>query len=530
MAYRVLYREWRPQDFLSLVGQEHISTTLQNAILKGRIAHAYLFTGPRGTGKTSTAKILAKAVNCEALSNGEPCNQCINCKTINEGRSLDVIEIDAASNRGIDEIRDLRERVSFVPTQGKYKVYIIDEVHMLTTEAFNALLKTLEEPPGHVLFILATTEPQRIPATILSRCQRFDFRKISPVEIERRLQEILAALGLTADEAVLDLIIRKADGGLRDAISILDQCISFSNERITIETAYEVLGLVKNEALAALTQAYIENDAPGLLIQVNGMLKEGIEPGQITKDYLEYLRNMILVMVCGTDSTLLIGNAAEKEILLRQAKALGINWLSNTAAVLAKTDSEGRWRQNMRIVLETTLLGLLLQEKGQEGVQESAKEAGQLYMPKKQDSAKIIKKSVIIKDTQTDSEKTDNPEQNAEQMAVLKNITLDHLADSWERVMEAIKERKKTAHAFLTVCEPGEIRGNTLVLTFKSGYTFHKEKIEEPENRKIVEEVLAKVFGQSLQIECSIEDQKRAEDPVKKALELFGSDLISFKD
>lgn len=530
MAYRVLYREWRPQDFLSLVGQDHISKTLQNAIRKGRIAHAYLFTGPRGTGKTSTAKILAKAVNCEALSDGEPCNNCINCTTINEGRSLDVVEIDAASNRGIDEIRDLRERVSFVPTQGKYKVYIIDEVHMLTTEAFNALLKTLEEPPGHVLFILATTEPHRIPATILSRCQRFDFRKISPAQIEQRLREILAASGLIAEEAVLAQIIRKADGGLRDAISILDQCISFSNESITLETAYEVLGIVKNEALTALTQAYIDKDAPGLLVQVNNMLREGIEPGQIIKDYLEYLRSMILLMVCGEESTLVIGSSAEKEGLLLQAKALGMNWLSNTTTVLAKIDSESRWRQNMRIVLETTLLALLLQEEVQEK-RETAKEAGQLYMPQKQETFKNIKKPTAGKEIQYSLENNKPSEQNTQNTAVSGDVPLDKITDSWEHIMETIKERKKTAYAFLTVCEPREVRGNTLVLAFKSGYTFHKEKIEEQENKKLVEEVLEKVLDIKLNIKCNIEDDtKKIDDPVKKVMDIFGPDIVTFKD
>jgi DNA polymerase-3 subunit gamma/tau len=506
LAYRVLYREWRPQDFHNLVGQEHISITLQNAINKGRIAHAYIFTGPRGTGKTSTAKILAKAVNCEASIEGEPCNSCNNCKSINEGRSLDVIEIDAASNRGIDEIRDLRERVSFVPTQGKYKVYIIDEVHMLTTEAFNALLKTLEEPPGHILFVLATTEPHRIPSTIMSRCQRFDFRKISPLEMEGRLQEILTSSALTADEGVLTLVVRKADGGLRDAISILDQCISFSNEQITLKTAYEVLGLVKNDALVSLTRAYIEKDAPSLLVQVNNMLKEGLEPGQIIKDFLEHLRSMIILTVCGLDTSLVLGNSEEKEILLQQANDLGIDWLSDTVARLAKIDNESRWRQNMRIVLETTLLGFLWQT----------------------ETKPILTKKIT------------QPKQKKELMKIVSAptpvtleaaSTLDKIIEGWDHIMEAIKVRKKSVHAYLTVSEPIEIQEDVLILAFKEGYTFHKEKIQEQDNKKLVEEELEKLLGVRLKVVCNLEeDIDNAEDPVQKALDLFGSEVVTIKD
>ena len=224
MAYVALYRQWRPQDFKNLVGQNHISSTLKNAIQLGKIAHAYLFSGPRGTGKTSTAKILAKSLNCMNGPTSDPCNVCANCERITNGTSMDVLEIDAASNRGIDEIRELRESVKFAPVDGRYKVYIIDEVHMLTNEAFNALLKTLEEPPAHVVFILATTEAHKIPATIHSRCQRFDFRRIGFREIEQRLTDVAQHNGLTVAPDALKLIASHADGGLRDALSILDQC------------------------------------------------------------------------------------------------------------------------------------------------------------------------------------------------------------------------------------------------------------------------------------------------------------------
>lgn len=510
MGYRVLYREWRPQNFQNLVGQNHIRQTLQNAIKKERIAHAYLFAGPRGTGKTSTAKILAKAVNCLSPLAGEPCNSCHNCEGINTGRSLDVVEIDAASNRGIDEIRELRERIGFVPSQGRYKVYIIDEVHMLTTEAFNALLKTLEEPPGHVIFVLATTEPQRIPATILSRCQRFDFRKIPPVEMEERLREILNAYGLTVEEGVLSLIVRKAEGGLRDAISILDQCISFSEDNISLQTAYEVLGMVKSDALFSLLEALIEKNAAKLLVQTNNMLQEGLEPGQIIKDLLEVLRGMILLLVCGPDSSLVLASDKEREIMLKQGRELGLEWLSKTVSRLARIDNESRWRQNMRIVLETTLVGLLLAE-------EEVKEVK--TTPPRQASKLPEKGRQAVKQGANAPEKQ-------------QGVTLGLVKEKWPELMEAIKERKKTVHAFLTVSEPREINDDQLILVFKEGYTFHKEQIEGLENKLLVEEALEQVMGKKLKVICRQEnlDSQLQENPIQKARDLFGPDVVIIKD
>jgi len=541
LGYKVLYRQWRPQDFQSLVGQDHISKTLQNAIKTGRIAHAYLFTGPRGTGKTSTAKILAKVVNCEAPKDGQPCNVCQNCENITNGLSLDVMEMDAASNRGIDEIRDIRERISYVPSQGKYKVYIIDEVHMLTTEAFNALLKTLEEPPAHVIFILATTEPHKIPATILSRCQRFDFRRIPPAQIEERLTKILNALQVTADEGALDLIVKKAEGGLRDAISILDQCLSFSQEHVSLQTAYDVLGIVKSDALLSLTDALINEDAAKVLTVINTMLREGIEPAQVIKDLLEHLRNMVLLLVCGGDSPLVLVPDNEKGIFLEQGQRLGLDWLSKTIAILARVDSESRWRQNMRIVLETTLIGLILREgKTSDEIpakSQTAKKVADNNKAVEKTTAKAAKtdlntehKAVDITAENTDAKtaETDKFKTATHPVAIFSKVQ-----EKWPQVMEMVREQKKTVHAYLTECEPCEFTDKKLVLLFKSGYTFHKEKIEATENRKMIEGILEKLCGEKIQYICVLEEEdKRSEphDPVKKALNLFGPGVVIVKD
>lgn len=521
MVYKALYREWRPQTFHELVGQDHISRTLLNAIGSSRVAHAYLFSGPRGTGKTSTAKIVAKAVNClSPLEGREPCNTCINCENINSGRSLDVLEIDAASNRGIDEIREIRERVNFVPSQGKYKVYIIDEVHMLTTEAFNALLKTLEEPPAHVIFILATTEAQKIPATILSRCQRYDFRRISPREMQERLQEIISACQVTAEEEVLSLIVKKAEGGLRDAISLLDQCISLGIKEITLETAYQVLGVVKSEALFNMTEAFIEKDAASLLITINDLLREGLEPGQIVKDLLEHLRNMVLLLVAGSDSQLVTTGEGERQRLISQGNQLDLPWISQAISTLARIDAESRWRQSTRIVLEMTLVGLLLQG-------EIPAPAQKAQAPK----ASKLPKGPAVKTEALERVTPDQPQKEEDKGGM--ELTLYQVREKWSQVMEGVKEYKRTVHAFMTVSEPQEIMGDQLIITFKSGYTFHKEKVEDPENRRIIEGIMEKILGVKLRLVCQIEETEKAadlEDPVKKAYDIFGPGVIIMKD
>jgi DNA polymerase-3 subunit gamma/tau len=355
MAYVALYRQWRPQDFDSLVGQKAVKTTLKNALASGKIAHAYLFSGPRGTGKTSMARILAKALNCEQGPTAEPCGQCSNCQRIVQGTSLDVIEIDAASNTSVDNIRDLREQVAFTPAESRYKVYIIDEVHMLSTGAFNALLKTLEEPPAHAVFILATTDPQKVPATIQSRCQRFEFRRVTVDEITEHLAMVAAGSGIEADADALRLIAIQAEGGMRDALSLLDQC-GVMAKRVTVATVREVLGIVGREALHELTGAIGRRQLPQALATLNLLLEQGKDVKQVLTELIEYLRALVLYLAVPDYEEIYLTDT--KEALAELAPLFGRDRLLAAEERLHSAIQELRGSMRPRITAELCLLDL----------------------------------------------------------------------------------------------------------------------------------------------------------------------------
>lgn len=392
MAYIALYRKWRPQTFKDLVGQEHISRTLANAITSGHIGHAYLFAGPRGTGKTSTAKILAKALNCEHGPTPEPCGQCEQCRKIADGSSMDVFEIDAASNRGIDEIRDLRETVKFAPVDGRYKVYIIDEVHMLTTEAFNALLKTLEEPPAHVVFILATTEAHKVPPTIQSRCQRYDFKRITVEEIESRLRYITAEMKMEAEDEALAMIAIQADGGMRDALSILDQCAALAEGAITAERVRQILGLVGHDWIYKMTKALAARNVQEALQILAELLRDGKDLKQVLSELSLHLRSLMIFQAAGTVEAMDL-YAEPQDVLQEQAKLFAPEVLPRMIARLHEAMTEMKWSPQPRITVEVALMELCRPEVAsqREREEQPAGQAQQIAARNPADEARIAK-------------------------------------------------------------------------------------------------------------------------------------------
>ncbi|MCR5357942.1 MAG: DNA polymerase III subunit gamma/tau [Lachnospiraceae bacterium] len=363
MSYTALYRKWRPEKFEDVKGQDAIVTTLKNQIIRDRIGHAYLFCGTRGTGKTTVAKIVAKAVNCEAPVNGSPCGKCKSCMAVSEGTSLNVIEIDAASNNGVDNIREIRDEVTYAPTEGRYKVYIIDEVHMLSTGAFNALLKTLEEPPSYVIFILATTEVHKIPVTILSRCQRYDFKRIPVDTITERLKELMEGEGIKAEEKAVRYIARVADGALRDALSLMDQCNSFYfGQTLTYDKVLEVLGAVDTGVFSELLSAIIAKDISGAVRILDDVVAMGRELTQFVIDFTWYLRNLLLVKTAEEDEDIdeVIDMSSENlEQLKREAGAVDTDRVMRYIRIFSQLSGEIRYAAQKRILIEIAIVKLI---------------------------------------------------------------------------------------------------------------------------------------------------------------------------
>lgn len=359
MSYTALYRKFRPREFEDVKGQDHIVTTLKNQIKAGRVGHAYLFCGTRGTGKTTIAKIFAKAVNCEHPVDGSPCGECPSCRAIAAGTSMNVIEIDAASNNGVENIRQIREEVAYSPTEGKYKVYIIDEVHMLSIGAFNALLKTLEEPPAYVIFILATTESHKIPITILSRCQRYDFRRISIDTIAARLQELMETEKVEVEDKAIRYVAKAADGSMRDALSLLDQCIAFYlGQKLTYDNVLEVLGAVDTEIFSRLLRSVIKEDVTGAIRLLEEMVIEGRELGQFVNDFTWYLRNLLLVKGCDEMEEILDVSGENLALLKEEAGMIEAEVLMRYIRIFSELSNQVKYSSQKRILIEIALIKL----------------------------------------------------------------------------------------------------------------------------------------------------------------------------
>lgn len=573
--YVVLARKYRPQTFDELVGQEPVATTLKNAIKSGRIGHAYLFTGPRGVGKTSTARIFAKALNCEKGPTVTPCGKCRNCTEIELARALDVLEIDGASNRGIDEIRALRENVKFAPAAGKYKVYIIDEVHQITSEAFNALLKTLEEPPTHVKFIFATTAANKVPATILSRCQRFDFRRIPAERIAGLLKDICAKEKIDIEEEALWAIARAADGGLRDSQSILDQIAASTEGRIRREHVVRSLGVLEEERLVSLLDALIQRDAKSALIQLNDVLEDGKDAGLFVEKLLEHLRNVLFAQV--SEELVQLADAGEsyRTEILRQKALLTRDELFYFFSVIAQAAQLLRRYELKRIPIEMALVKLAhrapMEEltelirtlKSAEGrlPAQGPQSLGAAAMPQTQAAPRAPEIPVtppprLRRAAREDGDDTPDAAElppdgieltrapqpgataqpSAPQAAPQTDAALEAV---WPQALHTLKKEKILVYSYLSEGTPMSYAGGLVRIVFQEKHTFNKESLETVENKAVAERVFSGLLGQAVRIEYVVarSGQAVAEAPaagsdpaqagvIRSAMNIFGGKVI----
>jgi DNA polymerase-3 subunit gamma/tau len=500
MSYLVLARKWRPQTFEDLVGQEAIARILKNAITQNKVAHAYIFSGPRGVGKTTTARILAKALNCISGPTPEPCGKCQSCIEIADGSSMDVSEIDGASNTGVDNIRDLRERVRYAPSGGRHKVYIIDEAHMLSTSAFNALLKTLEEPPPHVIFVLATTEPKKIPPTVLSRCQHLPFRRISGQKIKERLKFISNADNIKATDSALEMIARAADGSMRDSLTILDQIASFS-ENITESEIKDLLGITDIETLSNLSSSIIEGDRKGIINIISELTNTGVDLKTFTKDLLQFIRNLLIARIAGETENVIDLSEEESSAINKLRDKTTEEHMAVILSELIKAEPGIRSAFYPRIALEMTLIRLSMLS----------------HLKSVNEALKIVSSQQSIVGSQES-----------------RGITHSPIQDIWNVVIEKIDE---TNHPLYSKLNEGSVSfgDGEINIVFNGGLSVHAESVKE--NIPLIKKMVQDISGKDISINVEtvevksvskkdLKEDARNNPIIKEALELFEGRIV----
>lgn len=544
MAYTALYREWRPKNFEDVVGQEHITTTLKNQIQNDRIAHAYLFCGTRGTGKTSTAKVMAKALNCLNPVNGEPCNECEMCKKINEGLAIDVTELDAASNNGVDKIRDIIDDAKYPPQEARFKVYIMDEVHMLSMGAVNAFLKTLEEPPANVIFILATTDPQKLPITILSRCQRFDFKRISKSDISDRLRKIVGAQGVLADEKSLELIFRVSDGAMRDALSILDQAIAMGDGSVNYDSVVGMLGLVTNEYLFNITSAIIERNIQKAMNIIEEVVYAGKDINLFIKDLTGHFRNLLMAKVTNNPEEVLDMSMENINLIKEQGSRIRVEEIMRDIRILQEAEGNAKISKQARLYLELATIKMCKIEydtssevilarinRLEEVIKSGKIQVAQAQQCSNQDDeVSNVQKRVATQDVI-------NKEQAVTETPVIEvntnaTTSIGDIQRAWHDILEALKARRAMViYASLMTGRPVACNNGIVLIKYEEEYAFNKIRLEKPDNIKVINEVVSEVMRERLKVRFTVETKEEAErNPEEVLLQALGESALEIID
>ncbi len=549
MSYLVLARKYRPATFADVTGQDHITELLKKALSSERIAHAYLFCGPRGIGKTSCARILAKSLNCVKGPTLFPCTECPSCQEISKGSGFDVIEIDGASNRGIDEIRTLRENVKFAPSYGRFKIYIVDEVHMLTPEAFNALLKTLEEPPEHAKFIFATTEPHKLPATILSRCQRFDFKRISLKVLVASLEEICQKEKFTVTEAGLYAIAKASQGSFRDALSILDQISALSERQIEDSDVYSMLGIVETELLFKLTDALQAKDCSQALEWLDTIMEKGKDIKQLARDLVEHFRNLMVMKVGGKSLEKLVDyTAAIKEQYYNQSQKFTLPEILTAIEEFIKAQETSRVTETLRTPLEMAFARMSFQEQrlshssssgflaSSDVPRPSAPSVNPTVAPRFTSPKQILKDnhgSAILSTLEISLTEVPAMTQDISLTEKTVPLTLEKIQNAWDALTFAVSREKMSWATFLQEGKPVHFNGERLTIGFSKEHEFHKETLDGKEAKLLVDRIFAEKLHAKIVVEYKIVDgsktaEKQAQEPnIQKALETFKGKIVN---